>query len=69
VIVPASDLDSVVDRLMQFHSNMTATDFIERQRMIRAFWVDWLAPESFFRRVVEHWDLLKRSAERGPRHA
>ncbi|HEV8607775.1 MAG TPA: exostosin family protein [Tepidisphaeraceae bacterium] len=53
VWVEESELERAGDILADFHVRLSAEEFRAMQRANRKLWEDWLAPLSFYRRVLE----------------
>jgi hypothetical protein len=54
VWIDAGELDSIGDRVAEFHEALGDDDFVELQRECRRFWKEYVAPEGFFAHFHEH---------------
>jgi hypothetical protein len=54
VWVDESELESIGDRVAEFHEGLDGGEFEELQRACRRFWEEYVAPEGFFARFHEH---------------
>ncbi len=53
VWVERDDISSLPDRIREFHSRLSPTEFVELQHSLRRHWLDLLSPEGFFGRFSE----------------
>ena len=53
VWVERDDISSLPDRIREFHSRLSPTEFVELQHSLRRHWLDLLCPEGFFGRFSE----------------
>jgi hypothetical protein len=53
VWVEQDEISSLPDRLHDFHSRLSPTEFIELQHSLRQHWLDDLCPQGFFARFSE----------------
>ena len=51
--VEEHDLGRAGEILLDFHSKLSAADFVQMQQDNRKLWEEWLEPLSFYRRVLE----------------
>ena len=59
--VPVSDISRIDEVLLDFHYKISSSDFIERQRLSRLCYEEWIRPEAFFRQLrglLEHQNIL-----------
>jgi hypothetical protein len=56
VWVDQSDLDSIPDRVAEFHDDLSPQQFEDLQLECRRLWEKWLAPEGFFAQFARHLD-------------
>jgi hypothetical protein len=54
VWVDESELQSIGDKVVEFHEGLDEREFEELQRACRRFWEEYIAPEGFFARFHEH---------------
>ena len=54
VWVDESELDSIGDRVAEFHEALGDDEFVDLQRACRRFWEEYVAPEGFFAHFHEH---------------
>ncbi len=54
VWVDESELDSIGDRVAEFHEAIGDDEFVDLQRSCRRFWEHYVAPEGFFAYFHEH---------------
>ena len=55
VIVPEDEIRGIGRAVAGFHGRFSAGEYLDLQRRIREFWVEWLSPEGFFRHLPLHW--------------
>jgi len=55
VWVDESELDSVADRLVEFHAGLDDDSFADLQHRCRQVWLDFLSPQGFFRHLHLHF--------------
>ncbi len=55
VIVPERGIDQIGGAVADFHVRLTREGYVDLQRRIREFWLEWLSPEGFFRNLPAHW--------------
>ena len=69
VWVDQSDLDSIPDRVAEFHDDLSPQQFEDLQLECRRLWEKWLAPEGFFavgvKAATEHRDAYEPIAAAG----
>jgi len=57
VVVPASELDDLADRLVAHHTTLDADAFVDLQRRCRDLWVDRLSVDGFFAHLPDLLEL------------
>jgi len=59
------EIDSIGDRVAEFHASLTPQDFLTLQGECRRLWNDWLSPVGFFRNFHRHFvrtiDMYKKA--------
>lgn len=54
VWVDESELSSLADKVIDFHSKLSAQEFIDLQHECRRIWEEWISPEGFFNNFARH---------------
>lgn len=54
-IIEEKEIPFIVDKLLEFHNAMTPEKFIEKQKIIRKMWENWISPVGFFSNLYRHW--------------
>jgi hypothetical protein len=62
VWVDESELESIGDRVADFHRHLDDDEFVGRQHACRRFWQEYVAPEGFFEHFHEHVARIGRDA-------
>src|SRR5262249_33050404 len=55
VWVDADELNSMGERIAEFHERLSPGDFVDLQHACRKFWIRWLSPEGFFANFYRHF--------------
>lgn len=55
VWVENSETESVDCRLVEFHSKISAEDFVALQKKIREVYKEWISPDGFFKNFYKHF--------------
>ena len=55
LIVPEDRVRQVGTAVAEFYDRFSAEGYLDLQRRLRDFWVEWLSPEGFFRNLPLHW--------------
>lgn len=55
VWVDETEIDSITEKVLQFHERFSEEEFIDLQRTCRMIWQDYLCPEGFFERFHRHF--------------
>jgi hypothetical protein len=50
------EIHHIVEKVMDFHRQLSPQDFIDFQYKCREFWLNWFSPEGFFRNFYRHLD-------------
>jgi hypothetical protein len=58
VIVPEDKVHQIDQHVSEFHACFDERTYKLHQERIRAFWVEWLSAEGFFRHLSNHWKVL-----------
>ncbi|OGX82227.1 hypothetical protein BEN49_14220 [Hymenobacter coccineus] len=51
VWVEEKDIDRIAEAVVEFHNNISESDFIDLQKKLRAIWEEYLTPTGFFKRL------------------
>ena len=54
VWVEESELSSIAEKVLDFHSKLSDREFVELQYECRNLWEKWLSPEGFFKNIYRH---------------
>jgi len=58
VWVDESELSLIADKVIDFHSKLSAQEFIDLQYECRRIWEEWISPEGFFTNFYRHRDRI-----------
>jgi hypothetical protein len=54
-IVKKSDISHIGEALLNFHNKLGPEEFVERQKMMRKLWEEWISPVGFFTNFHKHF--------------
>jgi hypothetical protein len=58
VWVDENELPWIDEKIMDFHSQLSSSEYIELQHECRAIWVEWLSPEGFHKNLYRHFNNI-----------
>jgi hypothetical protein len=58
VIVPEDKVHQMDQRVSEFHASFNSRTYRLHQERVRAFWLEWLSAEGYFRHLPVYWDAL-----------
>jgi len=61
VWVDEKEIDSIAEKVLEFHRKISSQDFVDLQHACRSFWNEWLAPEGFFRHFDYHLQVQSQA--------
>lgn len=61
VWVEKNELNSIADKVIDFHRKLSAQDFIDLQHECRRVWEEWISPEGFFNNFYRHLEKVSQS--------
>lgn len=53
--IDENDIKHATQRLLDFHSQISPPEFVEKQRLARLAFIEWTCPEGFFCQMPRHW--------------
>ncbi len=56
VWIDQSEINSIEDKILDFHNSLSNGQFVALQKKCREFWKDYLSPTGFFSHLYQHFD-------------